>query len=500
MKNAIPAAFLALWTAALCTPQAARLLSERTGRPAFEPFPSRTENRRQNPWPDLFEKAPRKVPHSLYGRALENWYHDRYAWRTELIRFGRRVSFEWLQAPVGRDVPGLDGWRFMRITWRELEDYLGAIPLDDAAIAEWVALFEARHAWAEAVGTSVMTLLAAPKAQVRWQQLRPGVRDRRGRRIADQLRDALADSPARDDVLFVDEDLAAAFAAGREVFFYEDHHPCPHGIWVLYERLNRRLRELHPERVGESIPWFDDPPPEVRAGLAPGCWEENRRLVVSSPGERQDDGTIPHDAARYPYCNVQTVRDGGGLTVVMGHDSFMRFTLSSWLGGDGSVRFPFARGVGRVRAFLFHRLSPGFLEWETRSSVPEAFVEQFPEFRLAEARGGGFMDASFRAAAVFARAEEPAPGAAPPPGAKIAARAVFDGVATDAPGAKSCTAVLEAGGRELGRRPVSPGFRRAVFFDPAEPAAGAALSVRLEGGSAASTNLVWRLVRQGAAR
>ena len=494
MKRFLPAAFLAVWTAALCVPQAARLLASRTDLVSFEPFPVRTENRRPNPWPDLFEKAPRTVPHSRYGRALEDWYDDRFAWRTELVRLGRRIAFDRLRAPVGRDVPGLDGWRFMRITWRELEDWLGAIPLDDGALAEWVALFEARHAWAEAVGTTFTTFLTAPKAQVRWQQLPPAVRARRGRRVADQLRDALADSPARGDVVFSDGDLAAAFAAGREVFFREDHHPSPYGLWILYDRLNRRLRELRPDRVGASPPWFDDPPPAVRAGEAPGCWEERGRLAVSSPGERQNDAALPHDASRFPYCDLETDRDGGGVSVVMAHDSFMRFTLASWLGKDGGVRFPFAAGVGRVRAFLFRRLDPGFLESETKVSVPDAFVEQFPEFRLAESRGSRYMDDSLRAAAVFARGETPEPGREPPPGARIAARAVFEGVRADA-GAGSCTAVLTAGGREIGRRAVPAGFRRAVFFDPVETGGSGPPSVSLVGGSADSADLAWRFVR-----
>lgn len=490
MKKILPLAFLAFWAVALCVPQAARLLSERTGLFSFEPFPVHAENRMPNPFPDLFERAPRTVPHSRYGRALEAWYGDRFAWRTELVRFARRVSFDWLQAPIGREVPGLDGWRFMRITWRELEDYLGAIPLDDAALAEWVELFEARHAWAEAVGTSCATFLTAPKAQVRWGRLRPGVRNRRGRRIAEQLRDALADSPARDDVLFSDADLAAAFAAGREVFFATDHHPNAYGIWLLYERMNRRLRELWPDRAGESLPWFDDPPDEVRAGAAPGCWEERGLLAVSSPGEAQNDAALRHDPSRYPYCDIQTDRPGGGLSVVLAHDSFLRFTLASWRGRDGDVRFPFASGVGRVRAFLFHRLTPGLLESETASSVPDVFIEQFPEFRLAEAHGSSFLDDSLRAAAVFGRAAAPPPGREPRAGDRVAARVVLEDVRADA---RTCDVVLFCGGAEVARRAVAPGVKRAVFFDAAGWPASRAPSVLLEGGTAASAELVWRL-------
>ena len=374
MKKILPAAFLALWTAALCLPEAARALAGRTGLLSFEPFPAREEKRHPAPRPDLFEKAPRLVPRSLYGRAAENWYNDHFAWRTELVRLGRRIRFGLLREPVGRDVPGLDGWFFMRSTWRELEDYVGALDLDDGALAEWVELFEARHAWAEACGTHFIELLTAPKARVRAEKLRPDIRRLRARGVADRLRDALASSPARDDVLFVDDDLAAGLAAGREVFFAVDHHPTPYGLWLLYDRLNRRLLDLFPDRVRGTFPWYDDPPPAVLDGSEAGCWPRDGRLAVSSPGEEQDDRTIGHNAARYPYCNVETDRPEGGLTLVLAHDSFLRFTLESWCGRDGDVRFPFAPGVGRVRAFLFRRLRPDLLESETAHLVPDAFV------------------------------------------------------------------------------------------------------------------------------
>lgn len=491
MKKRLPALFLALWAAALCVPQAARLLEARTGLLGFEPFPAQTENRYPAPFPDLFEPAPRKVPHSLYGRALEFWYGDRFAWRTELIRFARRLTFERLRAPIGRDVPGRDGWRFMRISWQELEDYLGAIPLNDAALAEWVLLLEGRHAWADACGTAVLTFLTTPKAQVRPQFLPPAVRVRRGRRIADQLVAALADSPARDDLLLVDGDLAAGLETGREVFFKEDHHPTPYGTWILYDGLNRRLRQRYPDRIGDSLPWYDDPPPAVLAGEAPGCWERNGRLAVSSPGERQGDG-FPRDPARYPYVNVETVREGGGLEIVLAHDSFLRFTLESWLGRDGDARIPLADGVGRVRMFLFRRITGGFLESESERAVPAAFVDQFPEFRLAESRAGRYLDDNLRAAAAFGRAADPAPGRAPRAGERVCVRAVLDHLRADG-SVRRPWVVLSCGGRELARRDVAPGVKRAVFFDAVDwPAGGGAPTLSLEGGSAGSTNLAWR--------
>ena len=52
----------------------------------------------------------------------------------------------------------------------------------------------------------------------------------------------------------------------------------------------------------------------------------------------------PPKPRRYPFCNVETTRSGteDGLDVLMGHDSYMRFSFASWHGPRDSVRFPFA--------------------------------------------------------------------------------------------------------------------------------------------------------------
>lgn len=491
MKRLLTGFFLVLWTGALCTPCAARFLSGFTDRIRFEPFPVRSEHRQPAFRPTVLRSPERHVPWKELGRAFESWYDDTFPWRTELIRFNRRKSFAWLKEPVGREVPGRGNRIFRRGgDWPELDELLGAKELSPGETADWVALFEGRREWAKAMGTVFLTLPATTKARAAWRDLPPGILRHKRPGAVDRLREALADSPARDDVLFADEDFEAAAEAGRETFYGEDHHPSAYGLWLLYDRIGRRLAQLFPGRVGTTPPWFDDPPPAVLAGEAPGCWERNGRMAVSVPGEIQDGGREKLGGHRFPYCNVSTVREGGGLSLHLAHDSFMRFSLASWRGRDGDVRFPFPAGVGRVRADIFSRLSPGMLEVVTRDAVPDVLVDQFPACRLDESVAK-YLDATMRAAAAFGRAAEPGPGRAPAAGDRIAARAVFERVA--AAGKAKPEAVLRAGGREIARRGVEPGVKRAVFFDPVLLDASGELSVSLEGGTAASADLVWRL-------
>ncbi|MBQ7252609.1 MAG: hypothetical protein IJS32_08425 [Kiritimatiellae bacterium] len=506
MKKACTIAFLVLWSAAMAFPMLARLVLRPAGLVTYAPFAVSSENRNPCPRPSLRRTSKNRASLRELGQRYEKWYNDAFPWRTEVLAFHRRVLLDWFKSPVGREVRGSGNWIFRRGgDWAELDDYLGAFELTAGELADWVALFEGRREWARALGSAFLVLPSPVKAQVCRQKLPAAIRAHRGRNVSSQVREALAGSPARDDVLFADGDFEAAVAAGREVFFDSDHHPSAYGLWLLYERINRRLSEVFPDRAGKPVPWFDDPPEEVRRGEAPGCWPEREgdlsdasqavRLEVASPGESVVEAAAGAKGRRYPYCDVETVREGGGLSMLMGHDSYMRFTLASWRRGRQDVRFPFASGVGSVRACIFKRFAQGFLEDAITQAVPDVFVEQFPECRL-DGSAHKYLDDNLRAAAVFGRAGEPSPGSMPQAGGCLAVRAVFEDVR--AKGDAGPVASLLVDGRVLARRRVLPGVKRAVFFGPvawpADAAEDAVPAVKLSRGVAASTDVSWRIL------
>ena len=477
MKVSRHGAFLAAALAALSLPIAAKTSSSVLGWPRFASFPTSLENRHKALFPRI-----RETPVSRYGAAVDAWYGDNYAWRTRIVTFFRGVNFNWLKSPVGREVPGSGHWIFRRGgDWAELDDYLGALRLREDRAAAWLELLAGRREWARAHGTEFITLVTSVKAQVRSDMVLQPVRGHRGENVSAQFGRLLENSPARADVLFAGDELRRAAADGRAVFYESDHHLDAFGSYVVYDKLNAELRRRFPGRVGE-MPWYEAGavPDSVLRGDEPGCWpvpdadadgRPIERLAVSAPGETQTDAGLVRNSRRYPYSNVATERSGGGLSVLMGHDSYMRFSLDSWRGSPGDVRFPFAPGVGNVKAYIFQRFTTGFLEDAFADGVPDVVIEQFPEQRLADGPVG--FDATMRAAARFSRGV--AIGKADVPvSRKAGVLAVFENVEAGpdaAPPKKKgqlprLVATLSRGGKGCCAVSLPPGPRRAVFFPP----------------------------------
>lgn len=497
--KAIRTIFLLLWCAMLLGPVALKVTNARWNVPAFLPFP-KFENRLPAERPSLLHTPPRE-----FGPAFDAWYSDHFAYRTRIVNFYRRLLYERLKTPIDREVPGAGDWVFRRgAGWEELEDYLGVFELTDKELDDWRTFFEGRVEWARAHGILYLQFVSSVKAQVHAEKIPPVIRYHRGRNVSTQVRDALKGSPAERHVLFIGDELRAAVQAGHETYYHEDHHPAPYGAWMQFDALNRRLREDFPD-IGD-MPFYEngEVPADVLAGRIPGCYYgKNRRLAVSNPGTGQTYDGVRETSLRFPYTNVATTNGTGHVSILMGHDSFMRYSLESWKGRDGSVRFPFAPGIGRVDANLFVRFTTDSLLWWTSKRLPDVIIEQFPECRLNQNLMG--YDDTMRRAAAFGRAVPLPEGEAPTPGTTVRALAVLEQLRTspDQPdetlGEESAAPVrvlLRAGNAVCASVSVPTGIRRAVFFPEFSAdriPAGAALSIELEGGCCSSSRLELRM-------
>lgn len=456
------------------------------------------ENRLPNPFPDL-----RRTPAKEWGRGLEAWYNDHFAWRPELIRFYRFLHFHWLKTAVNEQVPGVDDWIFRKQgNWSELDDYLGGFELTPQQARDWVDFFEGRAAWAEAHGVVYLQVVTSVKAQVMPEKIPAVLRRHRGVSVREQVQAALRGSFAESHVLFTHETLVAA-ARTREVFYREDHHPNAYGTYLIFRAIAERLDQWLPDMA--PMRYYDDPPPAVRAGLEPGCYEEARRLKVVVPGLQAVKDPLVRRApgGRFPLASIATEQPAPHRTLVMGNDSYMRFPLASWHKKPQPVPMPLAMNFSRLVSLIFRRFQTVELDYIVSEAPPAVLIEQFPEMRLLNKVEG--LDATMRTAARFGRGTvrtvwTPADGRPPPaPAAEpFTVLATLDRVTagsdeTAAPHmGRSTTPVqvdLLADGKVVATAQVYPGVRRAAFFAVPALLAPAKLEVRLPNGRASLPRL-----------
>lgn len=479
--------FIGFWAVLLLSSLGFKLSSKLTGWPCWEDYVI-SENRTPNRLPDL-----RTTPVKEWGSSIERWYNDNFAWRSRLIQFYRYIHFHGLHTAVGKEeVPGKGGWIFRKGgNWAELEDYLGAFELTPDEIERWLELFEGRKQWAEAHGVLYLEVITPVKAQIHPEMVYPMIARHRGQGVRDQVRAALADSPARDNVLFI-SDLIAQLTRSRTMFYASDHHINAYGTYRVFEEIKTALAT----RLGpmEMPPFFTNPPPAVLAGTEAGCFEKGRtgfeRLYVNVPGMKHD-ATSPalKRGGPYPVISLVLTQPGAHRTLVLAHDSFLRFPLSSWRFKEDPIRLPIPDGFDRILSMLFKRLDTRTMDHLVSVERPDVIIEQFPEIKLTREVAG--YDDTMRRASAFSRAT-PLPADAPAPtGTPLCVMAIVEGV-TDETGAwvdmrsgkdvPEIAVDLLGGGDVLATVITYPGPRRALFF-PEILAPGTPLELRLRGGS-----------------
>ncbi len=440
-----------------------------------------------------------------WGRATEVWFNDRFPFRPSVMPLYRHLNIAVLRSPVGYNVPGRGAWVFGRgREWPEVEDYMGIIRMTPEMVDDWRTLFEGRVAWAEAHGAHYFEVVTPMKIHVHPEKVLPLLAAHRRESYREDLRKALAGSPAASNVLFLIDALAAEVAAGREVYYEEDHHENAYGCYCVYREIANRLRALWFPDIGE-FPFYETPPEDVAAGKTPGCWVNNeRRLVVSNP-----DAHVAASAAfgiaatndRFPQCPVFLEQKGSGRLAFVFHDSFLRYPLSTWYDRDEMAKFaiPLTGGFGEIAMYIFARYNTKRLDRIYRTATPDLILEQFSEGRLQYGPVG--LDDTMRRAAAWGRAAPlataegakialPSETGEAPVGGKILALAVLENLRANGGGNVIAARLKDAAGKVVSTAELAAGLRRAVFFGDV-PASGR-YTVELDGGRAAATRIELR--------
>ena len=474
-------AFAVLWMILLLAGPGFKMSAKVTGWPDFSRR-AVEENRNLAAKPHF-----KTLPAREWGRAVDAWYDDHFAWRADTIELYKSFRFNVAKCPIDQQVPGWNGMIFRRGgTWPEMDDYIGAIRLDDAMLRDWRTLVEGRVAWAEAHGSHYIEAIAPVKAQVHPEYAPFTVRKMPGLSSRQQLAKAMEGSFAETNVIFFTDEFRAEARSGRTMFYKDDHHVSPYGCWMLYRTIVERLRDLWFPQLS-ATPYYDDPPEDVKSGCAFGAYTnpETDRLEVSSPGyapRAVPEIGIPGKSTRYPQSPVFVGRPGDGLYIAMRHDSLMRFPLASWRRrGWPELAIPLGDGFSDVAMFIFGRLSTDEMERLFGPRVPDVLLEEIPECKIALGVFG--LDDTIRRAAEFGRSQTPAG----PDDRRVLALAVFGNVKRVAGDSAIVAELVDGAGRVVASEPVSMGVRRAVFFGTVEGVPP--FAARLAGGLASSVEL-----------
>lgn len=503
----VQAAFVGFWMLLLCASLGLKASARVLGWPRWGTFKIE-ENRRLAAFPDL-----RRLPAEKWGAGLDAWYNDQFAYRARIVQFYRFLLGDVLASPiVDNEVPGTGGWMYRNgESWPEIKDYLGVFELTPAETARWIEFFEGRCEWAAAHGARYLQAITPVKAQIHPEHLPPAVARHRGQCVREQVRAALEGSSAKDSVLFLTDAVREITDRGGRTYFYpSDHHVNGYGCYVIYREIMAAAeRMLGPPM--EMPPFYDDPPEAVRENREWGCWQcgatNYERLAVRMPDmEVVRSGAFDWVPPRPSAPIAFGLRGGARRTLVVAHDSFLRFPLYSWYHSDVEpVRIPLANGFDRAITLMFTRYTTAQLNRIVAAESPALIVEQFPEIRLTQDIRG--LDATMRRAAAFSRgrpvgAEE---AARLPEDTPLLARVTLEN-ATDPTGTWTdmrngadvpvLSVELLADGEAVAAEPTWPGPRRAVYF-AGLPLGGRTVDVRISGGRAATARVDLRLPEGG---
>lgn len=361
------------------------------------------ENRLLAPRPDFRKTAWNKLP-----SAIDQWWNDRFAFRTQLIPFRETIWLDLLSAPGKQYIRGKDEHLFMNLMKGEkfhgsqnatVLDYLGENRLTEEQLSNWTDYLEGKNAWLLAHGIRYLFVISPNKISVQERFLPNVIRMAKGKSYLQQLREQVfprltqnVDLLDLTDVLIAKENETGIpmFSRTNDVAhwngagFYE-------GLVAMDKRIRRYLPDMPPfpedklkliqsaaDPTVFSCKWDNDPTvhgtEETIITTRTGDWTDSK---CSEADGRKGNLVLFSDSSWKCYC--------GGL------DSFLPATHTA---------FPYQWGRHR-HADIYHATF-NELQRIVRKERPDVVVEAQTERALTIPTGIG-IPTEFRLAARFAR-------------------------------------------------------------------------------------------------
>ncbi|MBI5589579.1 MAG: hypothetical protein HY881_03755 [Deltaproteobacteria bacterium] len=151
------------------------------------------ENRNLAQRPAVGKTTLNNLPH-----AVDQWWNDRFAFRTQLIPLRESIWLYLLSAPGKLYVRGIDGHLFLNPMPGEkyhggqnstVLDYLGIHRLTAEQLSNWTDYLEGKSAWLRAYGIHYLFVIAPNKITVQERFLPNMIRTAKGKSYLEQLRE-----------------------------------------------------------------------------------------------------------------------------------------------------------------------------------------------------------------------------------------------------------------------------------------------------------------------
>jgi hypothetical protein len=361
------------------------------------------ENRILAPRPDFRKTAWNNLP-----QAIDLWWNDRFAFRTQLIPLRESIWLDLLSAPGKQYVRGKDGHLFLNLMKGEkfhggqnatVLDYLGEHRLTVEQLSNWTDYLEGKSAWLEAHGVHYLFVIAPNKITVEERFLPNMIRKAKGKSYLEQLREQVFPNLTQNvDLLdLTDVLIEKELETGMPLFsrtgdvthwngagFYE-------GLVAMDERLRRRFPDMPPlpeEKLDLQKSAAD--PTVFSCGWKndPSVLAAEETIVTFRSGEWTDS-----------KCSTATGRSGN--LILFSDSSWKCFCggLESFFPGTHTA-FPYQWGHHR-HADIQH-VAFNELRRMVQEEAPDVVVEAQTERALTIPPGIG-VPTEFRLAARFAR-------------------------------------------------------------------------------------------------
>lgn len=385
-RRVIQYVFLAFWILVLWSGLGFKASARFLGWPQWRRYKLH-ENRVLATFPKLSD-----LPAKEWGRGIEQWYNDNFAWRAVLVRSYRVFNVSWLRTDLAGSLLAREGWTFKSASdWKEVEDYLGAQELTEEELAGWRTQLEGRVTWAKEHGFGYAEVITPVKARIHPEKMMPWIAAHRGINMVDQVREKLKGSFAEAHVVFAEDDFMAATQQGQILFYQTDHHPNARGTYLLFDIFRRAIAREVGRELPPAPPWYEgEPPPEVDREEERGCFERDIRLCVREPGQHEVNTKLfacmqapggPGTSRSRMVVNDQAAPDA--LRVLITHNSFLRFGLSSWRFEQDMLRFPLGLGFREIASVMWGRFTTSRLDYLAGSPWrADVLVEEFPSIKL----------------------------------------------------------------------------------------------------------------------